>query len=223
MNEILIANRLVKYLKEKGIQFTEDGYPILKKEWYATTTPSKIVPFNKKQYFSGEKDISICFFYCDESLYPRLERVIEELEIYKNYHSVCMMDISVSPYMLDEVQKFNLLLNLLFIAVLGSEGIKIIPSFRSGNSETLNVIEECIPEPLFWVMGIVGTQKSKKNLYFDLLFLEKLLRLTPHKILCYGKPAKSTYLDLKDANIELLMYRDFRDLSYSKEIDYGRL
>lgn len=223
MNEILLASKLVEYLKENGVSFNEKGYPILKEEWLAKTKPSFIVPFNKRQYFRNEQDVSICFFSKDENLYPRLAKIFDEMQIYKRYHSVCMMDISVSPYMHREVQNFNLLLNMLFIAVLGVNQIKIIPSYRSGELETVEVLKECIPEPEFWVMGAVGTQKAKNNDYFNLLFTHKCLMLNPKLILSYGKPSAKTTEQLKEFSIELITYRDFRDLSYSEEISYERL
>ena len=223
MHEIELVERYTAYLKEKGVEFYDDGYPKFKPNWIIKSKPMVIAPFNKRQYYRQNKqDISICYFNKDEHLYPRLEKVFEEAEILMNYHSVCMMDVSISPLMLDEVQRMNLLLNLLYICVIAVNGIKIIPSFRTGNFETLCLLKRSVGYSKYWVMGAVGTQRVSKNPFYEYLFKTKCLLIMPEQILCYGQPNNNTVNCLNEFGIEFRpFYKDFRSLSYSNEVSYG--
>ena len=224
MHEIELVECYTAYLKEHRVEFYENGFPKFKSEWFITDKPLIIVPFNKRQYYwQNKRDISICYFEKDEHLYPRLEKIFKEIAILKEYHSVCMMDISISPLMLDEVQRMNMLLNLLFICVIAVNDIKIIPSFRTGNFETLTLLIKSIGYSKYWVMGSVGTQQIRNNAFYEYLFRIKCLLIMPEKLLSYGRPNSNTTQCLIDYGIECLIYEDFRSLSYSKEICYGRL
>lgn len=222
MHEIELVERYTAYLKEHGVEFFEDGFPKFKSEWLITNKPLAIAPFNKKQYYwQNKRDISICYFGKDEHLYPRLDKVFEEIEMLKEYHSVCMMDVSISPLMLDEVQRMNLLLNLLYICIIAVNNIKIIPSFRTGETETLTLLMKSVGYSKYWVMGTVGTQQVRSNAFYEYLFRTKCLLIMPKKLLSYGRPNSNTAQCLKDYGIECNIYKDFRALSYSKEVHYG--
>ena len=226
MHEIELVESYTAYLKEKGVEFWENGFPKFKSNWIITTKPRVIAPFNKRHYYwQNKQDISICYFGKDEHLYPRLDKVFKEIEILKEYHSVCMMDISISPLMLDEVQRMNLLLNLLFICVVAVNGIKIIPSFRTGSFETLQLLVQSVGHSDYWAMGAVGTQQIRNDAFFDYLFKTKCMFIMPKHLLCYGQPNKQTIDCLEEYGIEYKpIYKDFRSLSYSSENKlYGRL
>ena len=222
MHEIELVERYTAYLKENGVEFYENGFPKFKPDWIITTRPKVIAPFNKRQYYwQNKRDISICYFGKDEHLYPILDKVFSETIILKEYHSVCMMDISISPLMLDEVQRMNMLLNLLFICIIAVNGIKIIPSFRTGNFETLQLLVKSVGYSKYWVMGAVGTQQITKNAYYENLFRCKCMMVLPEELLIYGKPNKSTISCLNQYGIRFEpIYKDFRNLSYSSEINY---
>lgn len=222
MHEIELVEHYSTYLKERGVEFYEDGFPKFKLEWFITDSPLVIAPFNKRQYYwQSKRDISICYFGKDEHIYPRLDKVFEEIEILKEYHSVCMMDVSISPLMLDEVQRMNLLLNLLFICLIAVNNIKIIPSFRTGNFETLKMLIRSVGFSKYWVMGTVGTQQIRSNAFYEYLFRTKCLLIMPNVLLSYGRPNSNTIQCLNDYGIECKTYKDFRALSYSKEVHYG--
>ena len=222
INEIELVECYTAYLKERGVRFYSNGFPKFESKWFITDPPLVIAPFNKRKYYSQNKrDISICYFEKDEDLYPRFSKVFKEINILREYHSVCMMDISISPLMLDEVQRMNLLLNLLFTAVIAVNGIKIMPSFRTGNFETLNLLVASVGISKYWVMGSVGTQQIRSNLFYEYLFRAKCLFIMPKTLLSYGRPNNSTTGCLNEYGIECLQYKDFRALSYSKEVRYG--
>lgn len=224
MHEIELVECYTAYLKEHNVKFFDDGFPKFKHEWFISDSPKVVAPFNKRQYYlQNKRDISICYFEKDEHLYPRLDKIFKEIDILKEYHSVCMMDISISPLMLDEVQRMNLLLNLLFICIVAVNGIKIIPSFRTGDFETLVLLKRSVGNSRYWVMGAVGTQMNRSNSFYDYLFRTKCLFFMPEVLLSYGRPNKNTTQCLKEYGIEYIEYRDFRFLSYSKEVLYGGL
>lgn len=221
MTEIEAVELYTKYLLEKGVSFYPDGFPIFKQEWFVKTLPLQIAPFNKRQYYKGDKSkISICYFGKDEHLYPRVDKIFNEINVLKEYHSVCMMDISISPLMLDEVQKMNLLINLLFICVVAVNNIKIIPSFRTGDLETLYLLDRSVKNPNYWIMGAVGTQRVRSNSFYENLFRCKCMFLCPKTLLIYGKPNIHTLKCLEEYEINYKIYEDFRDLSYSEVIKY---
>lgn len=224
MHEIALVECYTAYLLKHGVKFKNNGFPVFKQEWLITNKPSLIAPFNKRMYYHQDKKrISICFFQKDEYLYPRLDKVFEEIDLFKNYHSVCMMDISISPLMLDEVQKMNLLINLLYICVLAVNGIKVIPSFRTANFETINLLKDSVGNSKYWITGAVGTQKIRRNSFYEYLFREKCLLIMPEYLLIFGKPNETTISTLNTYGIDFSnIYKDFRDLSYKLEIDYGR-
>ena len=66
----------------------------------------------------------------DNLIYPRFEKIADEVDEFGKFKSVISMDLSVSRNMPLEVQKFNMLMNALYTTYLASEGIKIIPSLR---------------------------------------------------------------------------------------------
>ena len=216
-NEIYLVEEMIKYLKSKKVKF-KNNLPILKKEWMATSLPKRIVPFSKRNYVNDDKsNISICFFDKDSNIYPRLYKVMDEISIYKNYHSICMMDISISPLMDEPLQNFNLLLNLCFTSILGVNGIKIIPSTRCGNEHNLMLLKDATEGSDIWISGLIGTQKDKKNEYIDLLFIIKLNILPIKKLLLYGKPNIDTTNILDNNEIDYIIYDDFRRYSFNKK------
>lgn len=225
MNEIELIDCYTAFLKNHGVQFYKNGFPIFEKSWYISTKPKVIAPYSKRQYYKECKsEISICYFEKDAHLYPRLEKVFDEIRILANYHSVCMMDISISPLMLDEVQRFNILLNLLFTCVVAVHGIKIIPSFKTGNYETVKLLKKSIGDSKYWIMGAIGTQQIYKNSYYECLFRNKCMMIAPNELLIYGKPNKSTTICLDQYGIRYIsIYKDFRTLSYSSLVKYERL
>lgn len=221
MHEIELVERYTALLKEHGVEFFDDGFPKFKFEWFITGKPLVIAPFNKKQYYQQNKsDISICYFGKDEDLYPRLDKIFEEIGLLKEYHSVCMMDISISPLMLDEVQRMNLLLNMLFICVVAVNGIKIIPSYRTGNSETLQLLMRSVGYSKYWVMGAIGTQLTRNNSFYEYLFRTKCMNIMPECLLVYGRPNKNTLKCLNQYGIDVQLFKDFRTMSYSLEVQY---
>lgn len=218
MNELETIELYTKYLRERGVSFTDSGFPIFKEKWFTTEKPKAIITFDKRNKISlKRKEISICFFEDDERLYPRFDKVFEEIPMLKNYHSVCMMDISISPLMDVRLQNTNLLLNMLYICILAVNGIKILPSIRTGEIETINILNDSICNAPYWVMGALGTQKKmqESQYYFEYLFRTKCLKIRPKHILIYGKPSKSTENILLEYNIDYTVYVDFRTQSYA--------
>ena len=57
MHEIELVERYTAFLKEHGVQFFENGFPIFQKEWFITTRPKVIAPYNKRQYYKKANQI----------------------------------------------------------------------------------------------------------------------------------------------------------------------
>lgn len=224
MNELEIVRSYTNHLRERGVSFTSSGFPIFKKEWLIENKPKAIMPFDRRnEIVSNEKETSICFFEDDMRLYPRFDKVFEEISILKKYHSVCMMDVSISPLMDIRLQNMNLLLNMLYICVLAVNDIKIIPFFRSGDISTVHILKESFKDSPYWVMGALGTQRNKNSNFYDRLFRCKCLELNPKCLLIYGTPSKETLDAINDYEILYEVYEDFRTLSFTRGLQNGRL
>lgn len=205
------------YLKSKGVQFTEDGFPIIKNEWLATDKPESMIPFSKKNHATSPSKTAIVFYSHDSLLYPRLFSIKSDINDLRKFHSVVSMDISVSFRMPFEVQIFNMLINFIYIAILGSNGIKIIPSLRCGEERTIPILMN-FGHPSFWALGAVGCQKNPKDPYAESIFASKSIVLDVKSILSYGKLNKKNKAAIESLGIEIKEYDDFRRRSYGKEV-----
>jgi len=115
----LIADRFVEYLDGK-VEFSEDGFPVFRKEMFLDEEPDLIVPFynrNNKIVADRAKTV-LCFFSSDSDLYRRLENVFDDLDEYKKCMGVIGLDITVTDDMDPEWQNMIMLVNQLFFGNL---------------------------------------------------------------------------------------------------------
>ncbi len=206
-----IASQLREWLVSKNVSFDDKGFPIIPKSAYVKVKPKYIAPWHhRKSYYA--KITSICFYMPDNYIYPRFEKVFDEITELKEYHSVCGIDLSVSKKMNRNIQRFIIYLNALYNAVLAYSGIKIIPSLRFGD-ETTSIYLMNYKDSNIFVTGIHGCSKYMAlSSYDEYLFRIMMIILNPKKVLLYGKLGKQERNILKNTRINYEEYEDFRRL-----------
>ena len=124
----MVIDRLYLYLNDKNISFDKDGLPIFTAEMFLREWPDLVIPFaqRKNKMVVNRKRTVLCFFDKDQHLYPRLSKLLGEIDEYKLYMGVIGMDITFTDDMDEEWQRALVLLNQLFLAVLAVNGVKIL-------------------------------------------------------------------------------------------------
>lgn len=216
-SDIENASEMIKYLKHRNVGFSADGFPVMDDSWFLATEPDEILPFYNRRYCRNKKKTCICFNSNDENLYPRISSILNDLPIYREYMGVMPMDISVSRYMLLETQKFNLLLNALFLSILGINGIKFAAPLRFGSMETISLFK-CYEKAPIGAIGSIGTRRNRKE---DGGYEEcalQLLRLLFYRnrkmrVLVYGDVPITEIRDWRKNNVFIRSYCDFQKRS----------
>lgn len=96
-----IADDFVRYLQDKGIKFNEMGFPIFKREMFLEELPEQIIPYDyrKNRIVTNPKKTLLNFYCSDARIYPRLEKVLDEIPEYGKYMGAVAMDITVTSDM----------------------------------------------------------------------------------------------------------------------------
>ena len=138
-----IAQMYYSYLVDKGFKFTEEGYPIFEKEMFLDEWPDIVIPFGNRnsRFVKNKKKTVLCHFSKDKYIYPRLANLFNEIDIYREFLGIISSDITVTSDMDIEWQRFIILINELYLAVLAANGIKVILSTRCGSPETIQCFE----------------------------------------------------------------------------------
>lgn len=207
--DFMVAEVLKKWLSEHGCCFDVNGFPILPENCYESLEPNYLAPWHHRNFYP-KANTSICFCIPDERIYPRFEKVFDEIKELKKYQSICSMDLSVSKNMNREMQNFNMLLNSFYTAVLAYSDIKIIPSLRCGDASTIRFLINHKKAPL-WLLGIHGNSRNCDVAAYDEYILRsEFLFLRPKEVLLYGNPSKREKNILDDIEMPYRVYEDFR-------------
>lgn len=207
----LIADRFVEYLDGK-VEFSEDGFPVFRKEMFLEEEPDLIVPFynrNNKIVADRAKTV-LCFFSSDSNLYRRLENVFDDLDEYKKCMGVIGLDITVTDDMDPEWQNMIMLVNQLFLAILACNGIKIIMNARIGSPRSVKNLK-AFPKGVMWATSFLGCDKLHSE--YDFSFISKVLRIFPSNLLIYGKHDKIAEKQLTNMGIDYRVYADMHRLT----------
>ena len=212
---IKIIDEYLNYLKNHNFKFDENGFPIFTKNMFLTEVPDLIIPYcnrNDRRVKNKEKAL-ICNFAPDKKIYPRLKKVFNDIEIYKEYIGVATADVTVTEDMDIEWQEVIILLNQLFGAILAVNGVKIVLNTRIGNLDNIKLLKN-IPKNVMCISGFLGCKKSDK---YDYSYLIKILNLRPTNLLIYGKEDQNVNDMLDTMGIDFKYYIDFHRL-YKKEM-----
>ena len=215
----VVADEIYQYLEDKEIEFDEEGFPVFTKEMFLTEWPDLVIPFSqrKNRRVINRSRTVVCFFDKDQKLYPRISKVLSEIEEYKTFMGAIGLDITITEDMDDEWQRAIALMNQLFLAVLAVNGIKIIINTRTGGLASKNIFKN-IPQDVMAASGFLGCDGLKQE--NDFSYLEKILMLLPNKLIIYGKHDLTVEKQLDVMGIDYRVYTDFHRLC--KEVHYGR-
>jgi len=181
-----LIDRYADYLSGKGIQFNPQGFPMLQPQMYLDEWPELMVPYRdrKARFVHDPSHTVLCLFTSDARIYPRLERVLDDIPEYSRYMGAVGSDLTVTSDMDSEWQRAIMLLNQLHMAVLAVNGVKIVQNLRCGSPDTIACLG-CVRPGVMCATSTLGCANTESEL--DLFFAEKLFTVRPSKLLLYGK------------------------------------
>lgn len=198
---------LSTYLTNRGQKFNQYGYPIFEREMFLDTWPSVMAPFHYRHQIADATSAVICFYSKDCEILPRFDKLLLEVAVYKNYSGVVAADLTVTDDMDKELQQTTILLNQLFIATLSINGIKIVANTRCPTSIHREAFAG-IPRNVMCASSTLSCNKLRLD--YDFSYLEKILFLTPSKLLIYGKKDSIMLNQLDTLGINFRRYEEIR-------------
>lgn len=216
-NILYLIDFYQRYLKKHKFQFDDNGYPIFQKSMFLNEWPDLIVTYknrNNKIVKKKEKTL-LCFFDKDEHLYQRFIKVFDEIDEYKKYLGVVGIDITFTDDMDEEWQKLTSLMNMLFMAVLVVNGVKVVLNTRSAALNPQELFSN-IPKGIMAASGFLGCDKNKSK--YDVRYISKILCIMPAKLIIYGKKDEIVENQLNMMGINYRRQIDFHVLSKQKEV-----
>lgn len=206
INLIEVADSLYVKLSQRGVCFTDDGFPVFTSKMIMDDTPKDIVPYNQIRSITNKHDVAVCFFQEDERLYARLNSIEQDISRLKEYMGVCGFDLSPNMAWPVEQQLFNILLSQLYTAYLAVNGVKVIPNWRIGNLNTLKALNS-YPKGIQFAVGTLGSVRTDKS--FGIQYMKaKILVSDPSRLLIYGKLSYEYSKELMEVGIPYVQYDD---------------
>lgn len=209
------------YLLSHNVHFDDRGNPIFHSSMFLDKWPETIIPYscrNNAALVADPKQTAICFFTKDSLIYPRLEKVFEELDEYRRFMAVVSMDLTFTSDMEVELQRLIVTINQLFAMILAINGIKIILNTRSGSLDCTSAFSN-VPKGISVSSGFLGCERLQED---NLSYISKMLFLFPSKVLIYGKHDPKAEEQLDRFGFDYRVYADVHRRTKSKEVCYGR-
>ena len=206
-----LMDEMTSYLRLRGMRFTKDGFPILSRKHFLDRPPKTIVPydFRNTRCVENPSETVLCFFCADTRIYPRLEKMLLELEEYRRFMGVVASDVTVTSDMDPEWQTAIMQLNQLHMAVLAVNGIKVVANLRRGSPETLAHLKH-IPCNAMWATGFLGCADGLPQ---DMDFIKAVLAVSPSMLLIYGRRDPNAMEKLDAMGVRYKVYPDYHKLS----------
>ena len=146
-----------EYIQMKGFEISENGLPAFTRDMFLDEDPELLIPVDhwKDKRIKDKKKTVIVFFCGDNAIYRRLDKLLAEIDIYRQYMGVVGTDVTVTSDMDPEWQRAILHLNHLTMAVMACSGIKIVLNTRAGSPGTESVFDH-IPKGITVASGLLG-------------------------------------------------------------------
>lgn len=210
------ADWLFTELKSYGVEFTNCGYPLFRKDFILWDKPSFILPYNHRLATPDKSKTVICYFMNDADLYKRLMNLKADLFELQGFLGICGFDLSPRIGWNAQLQKFNILVSQMATIWLAIQGVKCIPNYRIGNFSTAEALYS-YPRNIPFSIGALGCFRRKLTLEEKLYFKMKILIANPAYFTIYGKMESELLEMITEAGIEYRLYPDFRSACFSKE------
>lgn len=202
-----LIDSYVQWLEARGCRFDDFGFPIPERSWYLTSWPDMMVTYRERNasFVECKNKTVLCFFCDDRRIYPRLENVLGEIAIYREFMGVVSADVTVTADMDIELQELTMLVNQLFLAILGISGVKVEQNTRIGSQVTLRCLRS-VPKNILCASGTLGCDATENS--YDMRYAEKLFMLRPSGVLMYGKGDRIMESQLDNAGVPFRLYKD---------------
>lgn len=219
MNLFSLVTKLEAILQEQDFKFSPEGYPIIPKENLISEVPEDIemYPLSKRHQTPHPEHTILCAYENDSELYRFLRNFKRNIEDCRKYYGVCGFDLSPRASTDESHQRFNLLLNALINAYMALNGIHILPNWRTGNLNTLEILN-IYPVNSVFAVGCLGCGKRnfKEN---EIILRMKLLISRPKFLIYYGSLRKRYRKILEEIGIPYRILLDYRTRSYRRTKD----
>ena len=169
----------------------------------------------RKEAVDKSKTLLVTFSN-DENIYKKLETIWEDVHQYTQYLGVAGFDLSPRINWDIKLQKFNILLNMLVDAFLAINGIKILPNFRTGCLETMDVLTH-YPGHTWFAVGALGCANGYVKLN-EMYLRTKIILTNPDMLIYYGKLKPEYESILVEMNVPYRVFTDFQRVNRGKEV-----
>ena len=203
---LALIDRYSLYLEKCGVDFDDQGFPVMRREWYLDDWPDLVVTYRERRskLVTVPGNTVLCFYCADKHIYPRWKHVLDELDEYRPFMGVIGSDVTVTKDMDSEWQQATILLNQLFNAVLAVNGIKLVQNLRIGLPSTLSCLFS-VPEGVMAASGTLGCSLTAEG---DFSYAVKLHTLKPSGVILYGRQDGIMAKQLSAACIPHRWYKD---------------
>ncbi len=216
MNLFKLAIELEKHLREKGVEFTEEGYPIFTEDMLLKDMPEGVCPISQTYYVKDKSKYLLVSFSNDENIYKKLMSLQNDVDVYLQYKGFGGFDLSPRINWDVNLQKFNLLLSKLADAFLAVNGVKLIPNFRTGCLDTFGVLS-IYPPNTWYSVGALGCGRGRIKIN-EMYLRTKLVVTNPDMLIYYGKLKPEYAQILEEYGVHYKVFTDFQRLSRRKEV-----
>lgn len=216
MNLFKLAIELEKHLREKGVEFTEEGYPIFTEDMLLKDMPEGVCPISQTYYVKDKSKYLLVSFSNDENIYKKLMSLQNDVDVYLQYKGFGGFDLSPRINWDVNLQKFNLLLSKLADAFLAVNGVKLMPNFRTGCLDTFGVLS-IYPPNTWYSVGALGCGRGRIKIN-EMYLRTKLVVANPDMLIYYGKLKPEYAQILEEYGVHYKVFTDFQRLSRRKEV-----
>lgn len=216
MNLFKLAIELEKHLREKGVEFTEEGYPIFTEDMLLKDMPEGVCPISQTYYVKDKSKYLLVSFSNDENIYKKLMSLQNDVDVYLQYKGFGGFDLSPRINWDVNLQKFNLLLSKLADAFLAVNGVKLMPNFRTGCLDTFGVLS-IYPPNTWYSVGALGCGRGRIKIN-EMYLRTKLVVTNPDMLIYYGKLKPEYAQILEEYGVHYKVFTDFQRLSRRKEV-----
>jgi hypothetical protein len=154
-------------------------------------------------------------FSNDENIYKRLLSLKEDVSIYKRYLGFGGFDLSPRINWDINLQKFNIVLNMMANVFLALNGVKIMPNFRTGCLDTMEILQ-CYPKNTWFTVGTLGCAQGRIKIN-EMYLRTKLILTNPDMLIYYGKLKPEYRKILEEFGVGYKVFADFQRVSRGKE------